>query len=105
MAGSGCEIPRRGHIRCPPPERRKTLSDCLSKEVAMRTNLMSRLGRASAVVAIAGLAIAAVGTSAEAREWNHGWHGGGWNHAWHGAYYNHWRGNYWGPRYAAPVYA
>ena len=71
----------------------------------MRTNLMSRLGRASAVVAIAGLAIAAVGTSAEAREWNHGWHGGGWNHAWHGAYYNHWRGNYWGPRYAAPVYA
>jgi len=76
----------------------------------MRTNLMSRLGRASAVVAIAGLAIVAAGASAEAREWNHGGHNGwnhGWNHAWHGPYYHHWYGNYWGPRYygAAPVYA
>ncbi|HTR83498.1 MAG TPA: hypothetical protein VMI56_03395 [Reyranella sp.] len=74
----------------------------------MRTNLMSRLGRASAVIAIAGLAVAAVGTSAEAREWNHGWHGEGWNHGWHRPYYNHWAGSYWGPRYWAPppvVYA
>jgi hypothetical protein len=70
----------------------------------MRTNLMSRLVRASAVIAIAGLAIAAVGTNAEAREWNHGWNGGGY-HAWHGTYYHPWYGHYYGPRYVAPVYA
>ena len=48
----------------------------------MRTNWTSRLGRASAALAIAGLAVFAAGASAEAREyrsWNHHHH---WNNGW-----------------------
>ena len=58
----------------------------------MRTNLTSRLGRASAALAIAGLAVFAAGASAEARDyrsWNHHHH---WNNGWHNGWNNHWRG-------------
>ena len=61
----------------------------------MRTNLTSRLGRASAVLALAGLAVFAAGASAEAREyrsWNHHHH---WNNGWHNGWNNHWRGGGW----------
>jgi len=63
----------------------------------MRTNWTSRLGRASAVLALAGSALFAAGASAEAREyrswnhhhhWNNGWHNGwgnGWGNGWHNA--------------------
>ncbi len=66
----------------------------------MRTNLTSRLGRASAMLAIAGLAVFATGASAEARDyrswyqyhhWNNGWHG---NNGWHNGWNNHWRGGW-----------
>jgi len=92
----------------------------------MRTNWKSRLGRASAALAIAGSTILAAGASAEAREyrnWNHRHH---WNNGWHNGWNNHWRGGwngwqsrngygygyryawprrYWGaPVYTAPAY-
>ena len=82
----------------------------------MRTNWTSRLGRASAVLALAGLAVFSAGASAEARDyrgWNHYHH---WNNGWHGN--NHWRGGWngwqssngygytWPQRYwRAPVYS
>jgi hypothetical protein len=70
-----------------------------AKEVAMRSILNSRLGRASMTIAIAGLAILAAGTSAEAREFHHWNHWDRYHYAWHGPYY-------WGPRYySAPVYS
>ena len=61
----------------------------------MRTNWTSRLGRASAVLALAGLAVLAAGASAQAREyrsWNHHHH---WNNGWHNGWNNHWRGGGW----------
>ena len=65
----------------------------------------STLGKAATIVAIAGLAITAIGaTSAEAHPSHGGWHGGAqhwahpapWSHArWYG-------GGYYAPRYYAP---
>jgi len=84
----------------------------------MRTNLTSRLGRASAALAIAGLAVLAAAGSAEARDdrgWNH--HHRHWNNGWHNGGNNHWRGGWngwqsnryvysWPQRYwSAPVYS
>ena len=84
----------------------------------MRTNWMSRLGRASAVLALAGLTVFAAGASAEAREyrsWDHYHH---WNNGWHNGWNNHWRGGWngwqssngygytWPQRYwSAPLYS
>jgi hypothetical protein len=58
----------------------------------MRNIWMSRLGRASTVLAIAGIAIAAMGlgASAEARDYGY-WNRWGYHH-----YYSH---PWWGPRY------
>jgi hypothetical protein len=65
----------------------------------MRSIWMSRLGRASTVIALAGIAIAATGlsaTSAEAREYGY-WDRWGYHH-----YYSH---PWWGPRYYGYNYA
>jgi hypothetical protein len=89
----------------------------------MRTNLKSRLGRASAALAIAGAALVVAGASAEARDYR-GWHRHHhhWNNGWHNGWNNHWRGGwngwrssngygytwpqrYWRPPiYSAPAY-
>lgn len=83
----------------------------------MRTNWTSRLGRASAALAIAGSALFAAGASAEARDYR-GWnrHHHHWNH-WNNGWNNQWRGGWngwqssngygytWPQRYwAAPAY-
>ena len=87
----------------------------------MHANLTSRLGRASAALALAGLAFIAMAATAEAREfrsWDHHQH---WNNGWHNGWNNHWRGGwngwrpsnrygyagprrYWGAPYSAPAY-
>jgi hypothetical protein len=73
----------------------------------MSTNLTSRLGRASAALAIACLAIFAAGSSVEARDYRgRGWHHHHhhhWNNGWHGwrssnAYGYTWPQRYWRAR-------
>ena len=71
----------------------------------MSTNWTSRLGRASAALAIAGLGLFAAAASAEARDyrwhqqrhWNNGWHNGhhNWNSRWNNGWNNQWRGGGW----------
>jgi hypothetical protein len=83
----------------------------------MRSIWMSRLGRASTVLAIAGLAIAATGAGAEARNdgyWDNwgGYHQYYGNPSWSHRYYNGYYGyaprySYYGPpavAYAQPYY-
>ena len=85
MAASGCEIPHNSLIRRRTPEcGRRYPADSL-KEVAMRNIWMSRLGRASTVLAIASIGITAMGlgASAEAREYGY-WDRWGYHH-----YYSH----------------
>ena len=73
----------------------------------MRNILMSRLGRASTILAIAGLAIVAGGAGAEAR-WDGYYDGWGYRHyyshpAWtHRYYYGYAPGYYSYPGYYAP---
>lgn len=64
----------------------------------MSNILKSRLGRAAALFAIAGLALFTAGASAQARDGH--WAGGHWSGG-------HWAGHYYGPHYAwhgAPYY-
>jgi hypothetical protein len=85
----------------------------------MRNIFSNRLGRASMVLAIAGSAIFAAGTSAQAgtfishaAHWGqrHGYHGPQrhyvphhrWNHRWASRPYYYGHPNYYGPRYYAP---
>jgi len=79
----------------------------------MRNIWMSRLGRASTVLAIAGIAIAAMGlgASAEAREYGY-WNRWGYHHYyshpwWAHRYYYGYGPRYYGyaPYYGAPAYA
>src|SRR5262249_28106332 len=69
------------------------LSDSQLKEVAMRSIWMSRLGRASTILAITGLAIAATGVgAAEARDYGYYYDGWGYRQyysrpAWSHQYY------------------
>src|SRR4029079_138790 len=75
MATTGCEIPRRRHIRCRSngPGERYPLTE---KEVAMRSIFTSRWAKASAAAAIAALGLVATTTGAEARYcayWRHGY--------------------------------
>jgi hypothetical protein len=112
MAGSGCEIPRKGHIRDPSLCRWQALNR-QTKEVAMRSILKSRLGRASMMIVLAGVVAAGVGGVAQAGTFvshvahagqaqNGGFHGGGhWDHHWDHAGY---RGGYWGHPYYGPGY-
>lgn len=77
----------------------------------MSSILRSTLGRAATIVAVAALAVAAFGATAEAGpyqgRWDRGWHDGwhhGWNqpHRWdHARWY---RDGYYAPRYYAPRY-
>ena len=79
----------------------------------MRSIWMSRLGRASTILAIAGLAIVAGGVGAEARnDWNHwgGYHQyyghPWWSHHYYNGYYGY-APRYYGPpavAYAQPYY-
>jgi hypothetical protein len=78
----------------------------------MRSILKSKLGRASAILAVAGLALTAIGSTAEARDWGHWDHGHYYNHGyWHGGPYYHGYGYayrpYYNGYYAAPpaIYA
>jgi hypothetical protein len=78
----------------------------------MRNIWMSRLGRASTILAIAGLAIVATGAGAEARNdgyWNHWGYHHYYGHPWwsHGYYYGYaprYYG-YYGSYYAPPAVA
>lgn len=65
----------------------------------MRTNWTSRLGRASAALAIGALAVFAA-TGAEAGPWHH-WDRG-WHHGWYAPAPAYWGPRYWAPRYYAP---
>lgn len=62
----------------------------------MSTSFTSRLGRASAALALAGLALFAAGANAEARDYRaRGWHHDRhWNNGWHNGWNNHWRGGW-----------
>jgi hypothetical protein len=72
----------------------------MSKEVAMRSILKSRLGRASTTFAIAGLAaglaIVTAGASAQARDYGHESHAG---HSGYGHAASHYMGGGGGARY------
>jgi hypothetical protein len=87
----------------------------------MRTYFTSRLGRASAALAVAALTVVAAVNGAEAHDgywrhhhhWNNGWHSG-WNNGWRGGW-NGWQSSngygytwpqrYWSaPGYRAPTY-
>ncbi|MEI6200385.1 MAG: hypothetical protein WCP68_00365 [Enhydrobacter sp.] len=78
----------------------------------MSTILKRTLGRAATIVAIAGLAVTALATSASAWD-GHEWNRGNGNHGYHRNWDRHWDharrygGGYYGPRYyaAAPVVA
>jgi len=67
----------------------------------MRNILKSKLGRASAIVAIAGLALIGAGATAEARD---GHWGGHWNGYYHGPHYayHYGYGGWYRPYYYAP---
>ena len=68
----------------------------------MRTNLMNRLGRVSAAVALGALAVVAASASAQADPWH--------RHHWKYSYNPYWNGPFaalrWGPPayYAPPAY-
>lgn len=76
----------------------------------MSSILKNTLGRAATIVAIAGLAVAAFGATAEAgpyrhHGWDRGWHDS-WHHGWNQPYrWDHarwYRNGYYAPRYYAP---
>jgi hypothetical protein len=69
----------------------------------MRNIFMSKLGRASAILAVAGLALTAIGSTAEARDWGHWDHGHYYNHGYYHAYpYRYGYGYGYRPYYYAP---
>jgi hypothetical protein len=65
----------------------------------MRNTLKNRLGRASAILVIAGLALVGAGSSADARDGH--WGGHGYYRAPHHAYH-HWYRGWYRPYYYAP---
>jgi hypothetical protein len=69
----------------------------------MRTDLKSRLGRASAAIAVGLVALAGVASTANAQNWN-GWiPNNGYNNSQYPYYNRSWdRGWTWGERYGAP---
>ena len=69
----------------------------------MRNIFMSKLGRASAIIAIAGLALIGAGASAEARDAGH-WGGGHWHGYYHAPHYayHYGYGGWYRPYYYAP---
>jgi|SRR5690349_11248314 hypothetical protein len=118
MAATGDENPGNVAIAADPErsERRYPMAD--SKEVAMRTNLKSRLGRASAAVAVGVMALVGVASTADARDWrynnwhrhHHHWNGWAVSNGYHPYYHRHWNRGwrpyayYPAPRYYAPSY-
>jgi hypothetical protein len=118
MATTGCKNPGDVAIEAIPKRLTQRYPIAESKEVAMRTNLKSRLGRASAAVAVGVMALVGVASTADARDWryqswhrhhHHHWNGWAVSNGYHHRYYHrHWRpyAYYPAPRYyyAPPAY-
>jgi hypothetical protein len=67
----------------------------------MRTDLTSRLVKASAALAVAGLALFAAAGGAEARD-GYGWRHQHWNNGWHGGWNNGWSNRGWNNGWQRP---
>jgi hypothetical protein len=71
----------------------------------MSNILKSTFGKAATILSIAGLAVVAVGASAEAGPYHHGWdRGHHWEHPYRWDHARWYGGGYYAPRYYAPQY-